>query len=146
MEIGRKKPCHGHHLFDLLEYYAISLVCHGSVSASLLAQSQMLTVILLSLNAPTSPMKILHVAHALPSKRVTNKDLINEVLHRNRARFSGNELKEIEQRMQLSFRFSGTEVRYHRAEGEKALTVGLRAGKLALERSGVSPTDLDLLI
>ncbi len=91
-------------------------------------------------------MKILHVAHALPSKRVTNKDLISEVLHRNKARFSGNELKEIEQRMQLSFRFSGTEVRYHRAEGEKALTVGLRAGKLALERSGVSPTDIDLLI
>jgi 3-oxoacyl-[acyl-carrier-protein] synthase III len=91
-------------------------------------------------------MKILHIAHALPSKRVTNQDLIGEVLRRNKSRFSGNQLKEIEQRMQLSFRFSGTEVRYHRAEGEKALTVGLRAGKLALERSGVSPLDVDLLI
>ncbi len=91
-------------------------------------------------------MKILHVAHALPSKKVTNQDLIGEMLHRNRARFSDNELEELQQRMQLSFRFSGTEVRYHRAEGEKAFTIGMRAGQLALERSGVSPADVDLLI
>jgi 3-oxoacyl-[acyl-carrier-protein] synthase III len=91
-------------------------------------------------------MKILHVAHALPSKRVTNQDLIGEMLLRNRARFSDNELEELQQRMQLSFRISGTEVRYHRAEGEKAFTVGMRAGRLALERSGVSPADVDLLI
>jgi 3-oxoacyl-[acyl-carrier-protein] synthase III len=91
-------------------------------------------------------MKILHVAHALPSKRVTNKDLIEEMLRRNRARFSDSELKELQQRMQLSFRFSGTEVRYHRAQGEKAFAVGMRAGKLALERSGVAPSDVDLLI
>jgi 3-oxoacyl-[acyl-carrier-protein] synthase III len=91
-------------------------------------------------------MKILHVAHALPSKRVTNRDLIEEMLRRNRARFSDSELKELEQRMQLSFRFSGTEVRYHRAQGEKAFAVGMRAGKLALERSGVAPGDVDLLI
>ncbi|HEY5707406.1 MAG TPA: 3-oxoacyl-[acyl-carrier-protein] synthase III C-terminal domain-containing protein [Terrimicrobiaceae bacterium] len=91
-------------------------------------------------------MKILHVAHALPSKKVTNQDLIDEMLRRNRARFSDNELKELQQRMLLSFRFSGTEVRYHRAEGEKAFTIGMRAGQLALKRSGVSPTDVDLLI
>ena len=91
-------------------------------------------------------MKILQVAHALPSKKVTNQDLIEEMLRRNRARFSDNELKELQQRMQLSFRFSGTEVRYHRAEGEKAFTIGMRAGQLALERSGVSPVDVDLLI
>jgi 3-oxoacyl-[acyl-carrier-protein] synthase III len=91
-------------------------------------------------------MKILHVAHALPSKKVTNQDLIDEMLRRNRARFSDSELKELQQRMQLSFRFSGTEVRYHRAEGEKAFTIGMRAGQLALNRSGVSPADVDLLI
>jgi 3-oxoacyl-[acyl-carrier-protein] synthase III len=91
-------------------------------------------------------MKILHVAHALPSKKVTNQDLIDEMLRRNRARFSDSELKELQQRMQLSFRFSGTEVRYHRAEGEKAFTIGMRAGQLALKRSGVSPADVDLLI
>jgi 3-oxoacyl-[acyl-carrier-protein] synthase III len=91
-------------------------------------------------------MKILHVAHALPSKKVTNRDLIEEMLHRNRARFSDNQLEELRQRMQLSFRISGTEVRYHRAEGEKAFTVGMRAGQLALERSGVPATDVDLLI
>ena len=50
-------------------------------------------------------MKILHVAHALPSKKVTNQDLIEEMLRRNRARFSDNELKELQQRMQLSIRF-----------------------------------------
>jgi 3-oxoacyl-[acyl-carrier-protein] synthase III len=91
-------------------------------------------------------MKILHVARALPSKKVTNQDLIEEVLRRNRARFSDKELDELQQRMQLSFRISGTEVRYHRAEGEKAFTIGMRAGQLALERSGVLPTDVDLLI
>jgi 3-oxoacyl-[acyl-carrier-protein] synthase III len=91
-------------------------------------------------------MKILHVAHALPSKKVTNQDLIEEMLRRNRARFSENELKELQQRMQLSFRFSGTEIRYHRAEGEKAFTIGMRAGQLALKRSGQSPADVDLLI
>ena len=78
-------------------------------------------------------MKILHVAHALPSKKVTNQDLIEEMLRRNRARFSENELKELQQRMQLSFRFSGTEIRYHRAEGEKAFTIGMRAGQLCAQ-------------
>ncbi len=91
-------------------------------------------------------MKILHVAHALPSKKVTNGDLIDEVVDRNRARFSDAQLKELRQRMQLSFRVAGTEVRYHRAEGEKAFTVGMRAGQLALERSGVPAADIDLLI
>ena len=91
-------------------------------------------------------MKILHVAHALPSKKVTNQDLIEEMLSSQSGKVFGLELKELQQRMQLSFRFAGTEVRYHRAEGEKAFTIGMRAGQLALERSGVPAADVDLLI
>src|SRR6478736_5407477 len=91
-------------------------------------------------------MKIVHVAHALPSRKVTNQDLIAEMVQRNRTRFSNKQLDELQQRMQLSFRISGTEVRYHRAEGEKAFSVGMKAGRLALERTGISPTEVDLLI
>jgi 3-oxoacyl-[acyl-carrier-protein] synthase III len=91
-------------------------------------------------------MKIVHVAHALPSRKVTNQDLIAEMVQRNRTRFSNKQLDELQQRMQLSFRISGTEVRYHRAEGEKAFSVGMKAGRLALERTGISPAQVDLLI
>jgi 3-oxoacyl-[acyl-carrier-protein] synthase III len=91
-------------------------------------------------------MKIVHVAHALPSRKVTNQDLIAEMVQRNRTRFSNKQLDELQQRMQLSFRISGTEVRYHRAEGEKAFSVGMKAGRLALERTGISPAEVDLLI
>jgi 3-oxoacyl-[acyl-carrier-protein] synthase III len=68
------------------------------------------------------------------------------MVQRNRTRFSNKQLDELQQRMQLSFRISGTKVRYHRAEGEKAFSVGMKAGRLALERTGISPAEVDLLI
>jgi hypothetical protein len=83
-------------------------------------------------------MKIVPVAHAL-EQEVTNQDLIAEMVQRNRARFSNKQLDELQQRMQLSFRISGTKVRYHRAEGEKAFSVGMKAGRLALSEPGSRP-------
>ncbi|GAB4249825.1 MAG: beta-ketoacyl-ACP synthase III [Acidobacteriota bacterium] len=91
-------------------------------------------------------MKILSISYALPSKRVGNEELIEEILDRNRAHLSDVQLQTLEEKLRRFFRMSGTRYRYHRAQGEKAFDFAVKAGQQALKEAGVDPQDVDLLI
>lgn len=91
-------------------------------------------------------MKFLSIAHALPSLRVTNQALLDEILKRSRKHLSIEDLKTLERKVLRFFRMSGTETRYHRNIGERAVDFAIQAGKKALAKAGVSPEDVDLLI
>jgi 3-oxoacyl-[acyl-carrier-protein] synthase III len=91
-------------------------------------------------------MKILNISHALPSQEVTNQDLIKEILERCQSRLSLGDLTTLEKRIQRFFRMSGTVTRFHRGKGERAFDFALEAGRKAIEKAGVNPEDVDLLI
>ncbi|HXK60905.1 MAG TPA: 3-oxoacyl-[acyl-carrier-protein] synthase III C-terminal domain-containing protein [Acidobacteriota bacterium] len=91
-------------------------------------------------------MKILSIAYALPSKKVTNEDLIEEILERNRGRMAESERESLRARLNRFFAMSGSQTRFHRDNGERAIDLALRAGNEALEKAGVSREDVDLLI
>ena len=91
-------------------------------------------------------MKILNISYALPSLRVSNQDLMRQVLERSRKHLSLGDLKKLERKIKKCFRMSGTDTRYHRNGGELAWDFALKAGKKALDAAGVDPEDIDLLI
>jgi 3-oxoacyl-[acyl-carrier-protein] synthase III len=91
-------------------------------------------------------MKILNISYVLPSKKVGNDDLIKEVIDRNRDELSAQDQIDLEARFQRFFKMSGSKFRFHRAAGEKALTLAIAAGNKALAKAGVKPEDVDLLI
>ena len=91
-------------------------------------------------------MRISSIAHALPSRRVTNQDLIGAVMERNRQHLGLRDLRLLETSLRRAFRLAGTEIRYHRANGEKAVDLGLRAGRDALYAASLDPDEVDLLI
>lgn len=91
-------------------------------------------------------MKILSIAYALPSKIVTNEDLIEEIFERNRGRIPESELEPLREKLNRFFAMSGSQTRFHRNNGERAVDFALQAGNAALERAGVKREDVDLLI
>ncbi|MFB3141930.1 MAG: 3-oxoacyl-[acyl-carrier-protein] synthase III C-terminal domain-containing protein [Acidobacteriota bacterium] len=91
-------------------------------------------------------MKILNISYALPSQEVSNENLIEELLEKNRKNLSSEELQQVETEMRKLFKMSGTVTRYHRGIGERALDFGVKAGKAALKKAGVKPEEVDLLI
>lgn len=91
-------------------------------------------------------MKILNISYALPSQEVSNENLIEELVEKNRKNLSSEELEQVETEMRKLFKLSGTVTRYHRGIGERALDFGVKAGKAALKKAGVKPEDVDLLI
>ena len=91
-------------------------------------------------------MKILNISYALPSKRVDNEELIREVIERNRSELTPEAQVDLEAMFRRFFRMSGSKTRFHRAAGEKALTLAIKAGKKALDKAGVKPEEVDLLI
>lgn len=91
-------------------------------------------------------MKVLSIAYALPSRCVSNAELIAQVVEENKSRFSSQELQKLVEKMKRFFSLSGTVVRYHRKMGERALDFALEAGNKALAKAGVKREDVDLLI
>jgi len=91
-------------------------------------------------------MKILNISYALPSQEVSNDELIEEIIEKNRKHLPLEELQRIADRMRQFFKMSGTVTRYHRGIGERALDFGVKAGKAALKKAGVKPEEVDLLI
>ena len=91
-------------------------------------------------------MKILNISYALPSKKVCNEDLIREVIERNQNELTPEAQVDLEAMFRRFFKMSGSKFRFHRAAGEKALTLAVTAGKKALSKAGVKPEDVDLLI
>src|SRR6516162_10447735 len=91
-------------------------------------------------------MRISSIAHALPSRRVTNQELIEAVIEKSRIHVGQQDLRLLETSLRRSLRVAGTEIRFLRANGEKAVDLGLRAGRDALREASLEPAQVDLLI
>lgn len=91
-------------------------------------------------------MRFLSIAHELPSRQVTNDEVVTGVRSASSAHLSGQELDVLEQMMRRLFASTGTTVRHHRADGEKAVDVAVTAGRRAIAEAGLAPGDVDLLI
>jgi 3-oxoacyl-[acyl-carrier-protein] synthase III len=91
-------------------------------------------------------MKICAVAHAVPSRRVSNDDLVRRVADRTRGSVTEDELFGICRYLKEQLERAGAAERYHRQDGESARQFGIAAGSRALERAALSPESIDLLI
>ena len=91
-------------------------------------------------------MKILSVAHALPSKRVGNEEILEHFSALNRTEHSESELDRLRDFLADRLSESGAGTRFHRGPGEAALGFGVAAGREALSRAGIEAEDVDLLI
>jgi 3-oxoacyl-[acyl-carrier-protein] synthase III len=91
-------------------------------------------------------MRIRAIESVLPSRRVTNEDVIEIVKGYARQSLSDAELLKLELEIRKLLAVSNTEVRYHRAPDETALGLGLEVGKAALEKAQLDPLEIDVLI
>ena len=91
-------------------------------------------------------MKICSVAHALPKRLVSNDDLVERLAARNAALIPASQLSEMCDYLRSQLTRTGAVTRYHRAEDEKALELGLTAAQRALQLAGLASESIDLLI
>jgi 3-oxoacyl-[acyl-carrier-protein] synthase III len=91
-------------------------------------------------------MRIRAIESLLPSKLVTNEDVIEIVKGYARPSLSDGELEQLELQIRKLLAVSNTEVRYHRAPHETALGLGIEVGKAALKKAELDPSEIDLLI
>ncbi|MBI3088347.1 MAG: hypothetical protein HYY91_05625 [Candidatus Omnitrophica bacterium] len=99
-------------------------------------------------------MKILGISYVVPSRKVTNDMVIEAILRLSRKHLSWIKRKILVTKLEEAFKKCGTVVRYVRSlptesrhpKGERALDLTVRAGRDALQKAGVNPEDIDLLI
>ena len=91
-------------------------------------------------------MRYCAIEYAIPSKVVTNGEIIQEIVSRSKRYLTQKALDLLAFRLDELFKKSVTSVRYHRAKNERAIQFGIQAGKKALESANLSPKDIDLLI
>jgi 3-oxoacyl-[acyl-carrier-protein] synthase III len=91
-------------------------------------------------------MKILSVAHALPSRRLTNAEVLGHLRDANRAHFSDDQLELLDTQARKGLESAGTSVRYALADGEHALEFGLDAACHSLAAADVEPEEVDFVV
>jgi len=91
-------------------------------------------------------MRYCAIEYAVPSKLVTNAEIIQEIISRSKHYLTQKALDLLALRLDELFKKSVTSVRYHRAKNERAIQFGVEAGNKALESAEMSPKDIDLLI
>ena len=91
-------------------------------------------------------MKFCAVEHVLPTKRVTNEDMLEEIIDKSKDNLSSAELDSLVKNCNRLFKASWTSTRYHRADGEDACQLIVEAGKKALDSAQMFPEEIDLLI
>lgn len=90
-------------------------------------------------------MKMRAVAAALPSKRVSNSDILASIAEHSAADFDG-EFDVTLRRIDYLLRYSGSEYRRWLDEGERPIDLLRIAAKSALDQAGIGPSDVDLLV
>lgn len=91
-------------------------------------------------------MRILSIQHALPSRRVSNDELIERALAHPDNQAPPEERAALGLALERYLDHSGAISRYHRATGERALDFGVAAGEGALASANLTKDDIDLLI
>ncbi|GAA3640510.1 beta-ketoacyl-ACP synthase III [Kineosporia mesophila] len=91
-------------------------------------------------------MRFLAIEHVLPSRPVTNAEVIGAVRHASARHLPACDLDVVERLLRSSFDSCGTTVRYHCGAGELPHELALRAGEQALATAGTDRDEIDLLI
>lgn len=91
-------------------------------------------------------MRFLAIEYELPSRQVTNEEVVANVRAASARHLTPSELDDLEQLMGGLFESTGTRVRYHRAEGETAVDLATSAGRRALDAAGLDPLEVDLVM
>lgn len=88
-------------------------------------------------------MRILDVQHAIPSRIVTNDEVVARLHTANGSRFSPDGVTQLETRVRRYLDHAGTRQRFVLAAGERAIDVALTAARAALH---AHPTRIDFVI
>ena len=91
-------------------------------------------------------MHIRTIQHAVPSKKVTNDDILETFRLESEARLGKPEFARLEKQVRETLATAGTQVRYKLNTGEKAIDFVLAAGRDALAKANVGAKDVDFLI
>jgi 3-oxoacyl-[acyl-carrier-protein] synthase III len=91
-------------------------------------------------------MKFLSIKGALPGRRITNAEIIERIIHANKATLSEADMKALVRQVKFFFQVAGTESRFVREDHEDASTLIVDAGMSALRSARIDPKDIDLLI
>jgi len=91
-------------------------------------------------------VKILGIAHSLPSSVVTNEHLVSRIVSHELNTIPQPDRARFTEELSGRFERAGAVTRFHRAPGELAASFGVDAGRKALERAGLRAEDIDLLI
>ncbi|HJW69508.1 MAG TPA: 3-oxoacyl-[acyl-carrier-protein] synthase III C-terminal domain-containing protein [Candidatus Binatia bacterium] len=91
-------------------------------------------------------MRIAAIAHAVPSRRMTNAEVVALVREQSRSRIGSEGADRVGDLVARFLDAAGTDVRYRLADDEKAIDVVLRASRDALAEAGVAPGDVDLVL
>ena len=91
-------------------------------------------------------VRILSVGTALPKRRISNDQRIEEVLTQIGRHLSAADLDRLDSRLRWVLKTAGAEYRYLRGQGERAVDLGIEAGLRAIEMAGLHKTDIDLLV
>lgn len=91
-------------------------------------------------------MRFLAIEHQLPSRVVTNDEVLTKLREQSAKHLSQDDLELLLELTANCFKSAKTTVRYHRAEGETAFDITRSTGLRALERANLLADDIDLLI
>ncbi len=91
-------------------------------------------------------MHIRTIQHAVPSKKVTNDDIMATFRQESEHRLSKQQMAALEKQVRETLDTAGTQVRYKLDTGEKAIDFVLAAGRKAIAEAGIKPGDVDFLI
>lgn len=91
-------------------------------------------------------MRVAAIAHQLPSREISNPELIDRVLAHEGNRVPRTERASFRSALRKQFVRAGAHTRFHRAPGERSLDLGLAAGRRALAQAHARPEDIDLLV
>lgn len=91
-------------------------------------------------------MKIASFSCKFPELIITNDDIYNKIEEHSNAYLSKKQMKQVLNITKNLLNLSGTKERRLRADGERAADFVIAAGRNALEKAFLKPTDIDLLI
>jgi 3-oxoacyl-[acyl-carrier-protein] synthase III len=91
-------------------------------------------------------VRIASVRHAVPSRRLTNAWVIENLREHNAGRLPGATLARLETRVLEMLEAAGTDTRWALDDGERAIDIARRAGRDALARAGAVPEDVDFVV
>ena len=90
-------------------------------------------------------MRIESVRAAFPTRKVTNDDVLDLVRRHSESGFQGDLAQALDV-IAASLRHSGSETRYWLADGERPISLMVRAVEEALSEAGCRKADIDLLV